>query len=129
MKKLNSRRLKSKKKLDNFSTIERIVFDEKEMQNLSRRTIDNYQKVFNSLKVFFYDYDDSINISSKEAREYIKYLKFEHVHYRDKLREKQEQRGLKPSTINTYIKVCKTIYQVLVDLEYIQENPINQSNV
>ncbi|HCT0315796.1 TPA: tyrosine-type recombinase/integrase, partial [Staphylococcus pseudintermedius] len=44
-------------------------------------------------------------------------------HYRDKLREKNEQRGLKPSTINTYIKVCKTIYQTLVDLEYIESNP------
>ncbi|EGQ2764538.1 site-specific integrase, partial [Staphylococcus pseudintermedius] len=56
-------------------------------------------------------------------KEYIKYLKYEHVHYRDKLREKNEQRGLKPSTINTYIKVCKTIYQTLVDLEYIESNP------
>ncbi|MDK4070019.1 tyrosine-type recombinase/integrase [Staphylococcus pseudintermedius] len=123
MQKLNSRRNKRKKKTDNFETIENIVLQEKEMQNLSHITIMNYQKVFNSLKTFFYDCDNPMNITTPEAKEYIKYLKYEHVHYRDKLREKNEQRGLKPSTINTYIKVCKTIYQTLVDLEYIESNP------
>lgn len=122
-KRLNSRRLRKIEKVGDFERIKSIVLDDKEMQNLSRATIINYNKVFTSLSIYFDYIDDPLSITEKEARNYIRYLKNEHVHYKDKLHSKNEVRGLKASTINTYIKLCKSIYQTLVDLNYIENNP------
>ncbi|PKE22431.1 tyrosine-type recombinase/integrase [Macrococcoides caseolyticum] len=122
-KRLNSRRLRKIEKVGDFEKIKSVVLEDKELQNLSRATIINYNKVFTSLSIFFDDIDDPFKITEKQAREYIRYLKNEHVHYKDKLHHKNEIRGLKASTINTYIKLCKSIYQTLVELNYIESNP------
>lgn len=122
-KRLNSRRQRKIEKVGDIERVKSIVIDDKVMQYLSRATIINYNKVFTSLSIYFDYIDDPLLITEKEARDYIRYSKNEHVHYKDKLHSKNEIRGLKASTINTYIKLCKSIYQTLVDLNYIESNP------
>ncbi|QYA40931.1 hypothetical protein KYI09_04775 [Macrococcoides caseolyticum] len=52
-KRLNSRRLRKIEKAGDFEKIKSIVLEDKELQNLSRATIINYNKVFTSLSIFF----------------------------------------------------------------------------
>lgn len=71
MQKLNSKRNKRKKKTDNFEAIENIVLQEKAMQNLSH----NYHELSKSTQLtknLFYDCDNPMNITTPEAKEYIK---------------------------------------------------------
>lgn len=125
-KRISSRRTKKNSDIGHFKNIKEVVLEEKELQNLSHRTIINYDKVFSSLSLFFEDIENPLYITELDAKNYIKYLKYEHIHYKDKLRDKNEVRGLKPSTINTYLKLCKSIYQTLVDLGYIEINPFGK---
>ncbi|GGA96444.1 hypothetical protein ERX37_03480 [Macrococcus hajekii] len=120
---VNSRRERKNIKYGEFEKIKRIVIDEKELQNLSRNTIMNYNKVFTALNDYFSNRINPFEITPKEAKEFVKYLMDSHVHYSDKIHQTGIKRGLKASTINSYIKLCKSIYQTLKDLEYVDNNP------
>ncbi|REI01761.1 tyrosine-type recombinase/integrase, partial [Staphylococcus felis] len=114
------------KEVKSFEKVKRIVIDYKSAQNLSPNTITNYNKIFASLSTFFDDDVDAFNITYQDARDFITFLQNDKLHYNDKLRNKGELRGIKPSTVNSYIRLCKSIYNVLVELEYIEQNPFSK---
>ncbi|MCU7556606.1 tyrosine-type recombinase/integrase [Macrococcus capreoli] len=106
-----------------FSAINDIVIERKEMMNLSHNTLKGYGRVFTSLYEYFGDRPDAMYITHEEARSFIRWLQTDKVHYKDRFHNEGIQRGIKPSTINTYLKLCKTIYNELVLAGYIEINP------
>lgn len=108
-----------------FEKLHKIVLTNKSMEGLSQNTLKGYGRVITALTSYFGDREDVFNITQQEARDFIRWLQTDKIHYRDKLRNDGIMRGLKPSTINTYLKVCKTFYQVLVDEGYIESNPFS----
>ncbi|MCT2094927.1 tyrosine-type recombinase/integrase [Staphylococcus epidermidis] len=106
-----------------FDVIRKIVTEEKELQNFSQNTISNYNKVFNSLNDYFGDDINPFELSEQNAKDFVKYLKDSHIHYYDKIHKKGVKRGLKPSTVNSYIKLCKSTYETLLNLGYVKYNP------
>lgn len=111
------------RKGDSYERLYNMVADYKDMQNVSLNTHKGYKRSIESLREYFGDDYDIFTVTSKDARAYIKWLQTDKIHYRDKLHLEGIQRGLKPSTINTYLKVAKTLYDVLLRLEVVSDNP------
>ncbi len=109
-----------------FSNIQRIVFETKEMENLASKTVKGYGRVFTALNEYFSDDFDAINMTHSDAKDFVRWLQNDKIHYRDKFHKDGIQRGIKPSTINTYLKICKSIYEVLVNEELIETNPFTK---
>lgn len=108
-----------------FEEIKKIVVEEKELQNFSQSTINNYNKVFSSLSDYFGDSINPFELNELNAKDFIRHLKDSHIHYYDKIHKKGIKRGLKPSTVNSYIKLCKSTYETLLSLGYVKYNPFN----
>lgn len=106
-----------------FAAVERIVREHKEMANMAHNTVKGYGRVFSALTEYFGKDMDAFNITHGQAKDFVKWLQTDKVHYRDKLNSTGIQRGLRPSTINTYIKLCKSVYAVLECEGHIAANP------
>ncbi|GGA96506.1 hypothetical protein ERX37_03520 [Macrococcus hajekii] len=125
MSRIKTRRNREVELNNDFEKFKEIVVNEKQLLNLSMNTIKNYGRVFNALNDYFNDKVSPFDLTEQDAKEFVRYLINDKVHYRDKLRNTGEVRGLKASTINTYIKLCKTFYQTLYELNYIDTNPFS----
>lgn len=112
------------KKYSSFDEIEEIVIENKRTCNLSERTISSYRKAFVSLRKYFKDID-AYQISKKEAEGYIRYLLYDYKHYSDRVNSKGAKIGLAPTSVNTYLRLCKSIFNVLKEYEYVQVNPFS----
>ncbi|MCE4956737.1 tyrosine-type recombinase/integrase [Macrococcoides caseolyticum] len=108
---------------NDFEKIKEIVVEEKMLLNVSNNTLKNYDKVFYALQEYFEDKVNPFELTSKDAKDFVRFLQNDKIHYKDKLRNLNEQRGLKESTINSYIKLAKTIYQTLLEEGYVESNP------
>lgn len=109
-----------------LNEIRSIVISYKQSQNLSPKTFDVYKRVFKEFDIYF---DKNLNLyelKMREASQFIEYLLKDKVYYLDRFHNTGRVRGIKPTTVNTYLKACKSIYQVLVDLEYIESNPFKK---
>ncbi|PWZ64081.1 hypothetical protein DD888_13620 [Staphylococcus pseudintermedius] len=65
-------------------------------------------------------------INQRQASAFINYLLNDKVYYLDRFNNSGEMRGIQPTTVNTYLKACKSVYQTLIDLEYIEVNPFQK---
>lgn len=111
-------------KRNSFDEIEEIVIDIKRTMNLSEHTINSYHKAFVSLRKYFKD--DNFNayeMTREEADSYIRYLRYSYKHYSDRKNKKGSKMGLSVRSVNTYLRLCKSIYNTLEDYNYIENNP------
>ncbi|WP_414043052.1 tyrosine-type recombinase/integrase [Macrococcus sp. EM39E] len=109
-----------------WDRVRKIVINQKVLENCSASTIDGYNRIFTALQEYFGDREDAMNITESEAKNFIRWLNTDKVHYHTRNDEKTKQRGIKASTVNTYLKLCKTIYTILVEQEYISKSPFNK---
>ncbi|MFO3701714.1 site-specific integrase [Staphylococcus felis] len=109
-----------------LNEIRSIVISYKQSQNLSPKTFDVYKRVFKEFDIYFDAHLNLYELKMREASQFIEFLLKDKVYYLDRFHNTGRVRGVKPTTVNTYLKVCKSIYQVLVDLEYIESNPFKK---
>ncbi|WP_414046085.1 tyrosine-type recombinase/integrase [Macrococcus equi] len=105
-----------------FDEVENIIIDIKKTSNLSEKTINSYQKAFISLNKYFKKIDP-LKLTKLEAEKYIRYLLYDYQHYTDRKNNKGKKVGLAPSSVNTYLRLCKSIYNTLREYGFINHNP------
>lgn len=107
---------------DSYAEAEEIVISAKRVMNLSEVTMLSYHKAFVSMRKYF-KAKDIVTITKSDAEDYVSYLLYDYKHYTDRQNEKGSKIGLAPSSVNTYIRLCKTIFSTLVECEYMDDNP------
>ncbi|HEC2191029.1 TPA: tyrosine-type recombinase/integrase [Staphylococcus delphini] len=125
---MKKKRNKAYQKLDNPSIefIKKEVMDYKKSQNLAPKTLGIYKRLFTEFYEFFGKDIGILMINQRQASAFINYLLNDKVYYLDRLNNSDEIRGIQPTTVNTYLKACKSVYQTLIDLEYIEVNPFQK---
>ncbi|UTH13169.1 tyrosine-type recombinase/integrase [Macrococcus equipercicus] len=118
-----SRKLIKQRSLnDSYTEAEEIVISAKSVMNLSEATMTSYHKAFVSMRKYFND-KDIFTITKSDAEDYVRYLLYDYKHYTDRKNKKGSKIGLAPSSVNTYIRLSKAIFNTLVECEYIDNNP------
>ncbi|UBH14417.1 tyrosine-type recombinase/integrase [Macrococcus armenti] len=117
--------VKQKISNDSFDELEEIVMRIKKAENLSVHTIVRYKNMLNILRRYFIS-KNAFEITEKEAQEFVLYMLNEHVYYLNRFERKQKRVGLSAKSVNTYIKCCKSIYNTLIEYEYISYNPFEK---
>lgn len=118
--KISTRKIERRKQ--SFDEIEEIIIDIKKTMNLSEKTISGYHKAFISLNKYFKDINP-LELTKIEAEGYIRYLLYDYEHFTDRKNNIGKKIGLAPSSVNTYLRLCKSIYNTLREYEYTNHNP------
>lgn len=117
--------VKTKISNESFDEIEEIIIKFKTVENLSGHTINNYKNVINILRNYFKN-ENAFMLSHDDAYDFILYLLNEHEYYLNRFERKRKRVGLSHKSVNTYIKICKSIYNTLIEHEYINSNPFEK---
>lgn len=99
----------------------------KSSEGISEGTLNQYKENFQ----FFCDYLLLKNysflietINTELFREWIMYMQFEHIRFKDIKTREVKEIGLKPSTINTRIKTMKVLFSTLLQNQLVTSNPL-----
>lgn len=99
-----------------------LVLKIKELEGLSKNTIFQYEKVFNDFDRFFGDKTDIATLTKESARNFIHWQIYEKEQFANHKYKKNKKKGVSVGTVNTYLAYSKSIFEVLLSENVVDEN-------
>lgn len=99
-----------------------IVLKVKQLEGLSKHTIENYEKLFNDFDRFFGEKADVSSLTRDNARDFIYWELNEKVQWLNNKSHKDKKKGISKSSLNTYLNLAKAGFKVLVDEDIVEDN-------
>lgn len=91
-----------------------VVMKIKQIEGLSKHTLESYEKVFNDLDRYFGEKTDINSLTVDDARDFIKWETNEKTQFL-KTNRKSKKKGVSTSTVNTYLTILKTSFFILLE--------------
>lgn len=105
-----------------------IVLKVKQLEGLSKWTIENYEKLFNDFDRFFGEKTDVSSLTRDDARNFIYWELNEKVQWLKNKSHKDKKKGVSKSTLNTYLNFAKAAFKILMDEGIVEENIFDTTN-
>lgn len=100
----------------------------KNLEGVAKRTIENYNKVFNDFERCFGVRKHMTNVTQEDARRFMDWQLNEKVQFLKARGRKDKKIGVSIVSANTYLRTAKAAYQVLVNEKIMEENPFGNVN-
>lgn len=103
----------------------------KSSEGNAERTLKQYQENFKFFCEYLNEKNCSFAVETMNAelfRDWVMYMQFEHIQFKDIKTKTIKEVGLKPSTINTRIKTMKVMFNTLMQNRLVDFNPLLHIN-
>ncbi|WP_419955911.1 tyrosine-type recombinase/integrase [Neobacillus niacini] len=105
-----------------------IVLKIKQLEGLSDNSIANYEKLFNDFDRYFGEKTDIASLTRENVRNFIHWQLNEKVQFDKHPYRKTKKKGVSISSVNTYISYGRSVFNILVDEQIVEENIFNETN-
>lgn len=111
-----------------FKEGKEIVVRVKKMEGLARNTILNYDKLFNDFEKCFGARKHMNNVTLEDARRFIEWQLHEKVQFENARFRTDKKVGVSISSANSYLRLAKSAFEVLLEEGIMEENPFRPVN-
>jgi len=104
--------------------VRNIVLKIKELEGVSESSLASYEKVFNDFDRFFGDKTDVQSLTFEHARDFMYWQLNDKVQFANHkyLNAESKKKGVSKGTANTYLNHAKSIFNILVEEQIVEEN-------
>jgi len=106
---------RAKKKIYTIDDARNLVIKIKEIENVSKNTLDNYEKFWNDMDRFFDEKMNVADLTIDDARDFIHWQLHVKTPFKKANRYNPKVKGVSVSSVNTYLSLGKGAFKVLQD--------------